>query len=567
MTQTWKQRLEFTKSDEFYSVSFQEISSQLDEMLQLVSEYIKEVNNLDEGDEMNTSLRLIVAELRQALKFGIRLFKLGIPVIKQLQQHLINRDFHKHLAQIIALERTDAKCRTMAAQLLCNIGTANAHSSKRILADIQPSVEKGAIINQKSQLSNENIILERHEEGWSDMIYFCGVSLNRDALAAIIATIHNCLCSLDGSSHFATYARNISQDVIFMCNLMRYILPSSVIRENANGTIKDQSDSASDWTLLLIEKLSSAGFLRSMFSSLGPQTSSSHLRVTPEQIILLHCIASEVDEYSRYLHTKDAKKVHPLAGSCTQEERKETFEFLVDKCIILQSESDFDIEKEIDMNVTYDGEKQVMKEASSLLLEIITNTLSTEHGPVQAPFDDLRYSDSMAHLLRDVILDLGNIVDRMGLENKGVNARELKISDDDQRHVTNAVRFVGNVCFKCTKNQDIVRETIVPVPTESHSHVQEYTQLPLKDATCRDTRNGLHVLLSCTSFAYGCFTLREWSIFAIRNVLDGNEMNQKIVAELEAKQALDTPELQRIGIKVELDKKGKVQVFPRNDTT
>ena len=563
MPQTWKQRLEFTKSDEFDTVSFQEISSPLDEMLQLVSDYIKEMNNLDEGDEMNQTLRLIVVELRQAMKFVIRLFKLGL--IKQLQRHLINHDFHKHLAQIIVLGRTDAKCRTMAAQLLCNIGTTNAQSSKRILADIQPSVEKGAIMNHNSQLSDKNIIIERRD-AWSDMIYYCGVSCNRDALAAIIASIHNCLCSLDGSSDFKTHATNISQDVIFMCNLMRYILPSSVIRENVNGTIKDQSDSATDWTLLLIEKLSSVGFLRSMFISLGPQTSSSHLRVTPEQIILLHCIASEVDEYSRYLHTKDAKKIHPLAGSCAKEERKETFEFLVKKCIVLQSESDLDIENEIDMNLSYDGEKQVLKEASSLLLEIITNTLSTEYDPVQSPFDNLRYSDSVVHLLRDVILDLGTIVDRMGLENKGVNARELKISDEDQRHVTNAVRFVGNVCFKCTKNQDIVRETIVPVPTESHSHVQEYTQLPLKNTTCRYARNGLHVLLSCTSFAYGCFTLREWSIVAIRNVLDGNEMNQQIVAELEAKQALDTPELQRIGIKVELDKKGKVQVFPRNDT-
>lgn len=563
MPQTWKQRLEFTKSDEFDTVSFQEISSPLDEMLQLVSDYIKEMNNLDEGDEMNQTLRLIVVELRQAMKFVIRLFKLGL--IKQLQRHLINHDFHKHLAQIIVLGRTDAKCRTMAAQLLCNIGTTNAQSSKRILADIQPSVEKGAIMNHNSQLSDKNIIIERRD-AWSDMIYYCGVSCNRDALAAIIASIHNCLCSLDGSSDFKTHATNISQDVIFMCNLMRYILPSSVIRENINGTIKDQSDSATDWISLMIEKLSTVGFFRVMFLSLGPQTSSSRLKVTPEQIILLHCIAGEVDEYSRCLHTKSAKETHPLAGSCTMKERKETFEFLVNHCLLLRSESDLDLEKENDMNLSYDGEKQVMKEASTLLLEMITNTLSTEINNFQSDYIDLRDCNGVDRLLRDVILDLGNIVDKMGLENKGLNARELKISDDDQRHITNAVRFVGNACFQCTKNQDIVRETIVPVPSESHSNVQEYTHLPLNVDPRRDVRNGLHVLLSCTSFAYGCFTLREWSIVAIRNVLDGNEMNQQIVAELEAKQALDTPELQRVGIKLELDKRGKVKVTPRDET-
>jgi hypothetical protein len=550
MSEKWKQRLDLVRSDHFSNTSFQDISLSLDEMIQLASDYIKEVNNLEEGVEWEKAVRLMNIDLKRAMKFGTGLFKLKQRT--QLQQHLINRDFHKHLARIISLGRTDSKCRTLAAQLLCNIGTINAETSNILLADIKPSVDMGTSMNHL------------HELSWSDMIYISGVACDRDALAAIVASIYNCLCSLDASSDLKTNAKNIAEDVLLMCNLMRYILPSSVIRENVNGTIKDQSDSATDWILLLIEKLATVGFFRSMFLSLGPQTSYSRLKVTPEQIILLHCIAKEVDEYSRYLHTNDAKKLHPLAGSCTAEERKENFEFLVDKCLLLRPGRDLDLERESDMDLSYDGENQVMKEASALLLEMITNTLSTETSHVPSHCNDLRHCNGVERLLRDVILDLGNIVDRMGLENKGVNARQLKISDDDQMQITNAVRYVGNVCFQCTKNQDIVRETIVPIPYESYSNVQQYSHLPINDASC--VRNGLHVLLSCTSFAYGCFTLREWSIVAIRNVLDGNETNQQIVAELEAKQALDTPELQRVGIKLELDKRGNVKVTPRDES-
>lgn len=76
-------------------------------------------------------------------------------------------------------------------------------------------------------------------------------------------------------------------------------------------------------------------------------------------------------------------------------------------------------------------------------------------------------------------------------------------------------------------------------------------------------RCGLHVLLSCTSFSYGCFTLREWALVAIRNVLDGNQQNQDMVAQLEAQKTVDTPELNKMGVKTVIDDQGKVRVEPR----
>jgi len=78
------------------------------------------------------------------------------------------------------------------------------------------------------------------------------------------------------------------------------------------------------------------------------------------------------------------------------------------------------------------------------------------------------------------------------------------------------------------------------------------------------SRTGLHVLLSATSLGPACFTLREWCIVAIRNAVENNETNIEMVRRLEANEALgDTPELKKLGVKVDLDEKGNVRVQKR----
>jgi len=135
----------------------------------------------------------------------------------------------------------------------------------------------------------------------------------------------------------------------------------------------------------------------------------------------------------------------------------------------------------------------------------------------------------------------------------------LVISQNDQHYITGLVRLIGNLCHRCKPNQDLVRETFVPAPA-NEQHIIETT--PKSDI--KTERNGLHVILSCTSFSYGCFTLREWGIVAIRNILEGNISNQDEVAKLEAQQVINTPELEKFGINLNLDKKGKVVVNRNN---
>lgn len=49
--------------------------------------------------------------------------------------------------------------------------------------------------------------------------------------------------------------------------------------------------------------------------------------------------------------------------------------------------------------------------------------------------------------------------------------------------------------------------------------------------------------------------LREWGIWSIRNILEGNEENKCIVAELELQKSVETPEIAGLGLRVEVDPK------------
>ena len=49
--------------------------------------------------------------------------------------------------------------------------------------------------------------------------------------------------------------------------------------------------------------------------------------------------------------------------------------------------------------------------------------------------------------------------------------------------------------------------------------------------------------------------LREWGIWSVRNMLEGNNENQKVVAELEIQGSADVPEITSLGLRVEVDQR------------
>ncbi|XP_027338341.1 ataxin-10-like [Abrus precatorius] len=68
-------------------------------------------------------------------------------------------------------------------------------------------------------------------------------------------------------------------------------------------------------------------------------------------------------------------------------------------------------------------------------------------------------------------------------------------------------------------------------------------------------KNGILLLLQqCVTDEDNRF-LREWGIWCVRNMLEGNEENQKVVAELELQGSADVPEIAALGLRVEVDQR------------
>jgi len=560
------------------------LCSRFESVCQLIQAYLRMLQNAEQGEDgektgMPRATKVLIVDTRIALRFVLCLLGSGsASTIEKVQSAAIMRGIHKEISWLIAQQGCDTKIRITAAKTLCNIGTSNPAASSCILQDISwsPTCHEASkmMLKRLSLDDQKQTPLSNDASTWMEMIHAAGSSIERNALAAIAAALHNCIaCKHDDDLY--QIGKSIASDKLLCSNLMRYILPSSVIKPNgreessSNKDVQtqDHSDDATEWIARLIESLSAIGILPFLYKSLGgscPQDDRD-TGITPEQLILLHCIGNSVEEYSRTLNTSLATGTNPLGGTSGDDDERIllTFEFLAKQWIAFRLDKMGRLEQHGgEEQYRYAGEEDCIENALILIIDIISGACIDDNNI--ALFSKVRHHlGTNTDLLQESLLELGLLVDRLGIENKGINARELKISDDDQRLVTSIVRLLGNVCFRCKENQDIIRNTNVPVPRINIPYVEEYTQFSsADDRSPANIRHGLHVLLSCTSFAYGCFTLREWAIVAIRNILDGNEMNQKEVEKLEAQQALQTPELKKLGVKVNLDKRGQVYVTP-----
>lgn len=583
------------------------LSSNFHNASHLIQDYLTEIKHETKNE---IKLKRLIVDTRVALRFTLSLLGCSCPRIRQEIQLCAISDhaIHIALADLISNRTADVKCRTTAAKALCNLGTANKTTAQIILKDVRSSPSKldaTRITLEKISSTNEFQLESQSQSftgtshcsasSWAQMVHSSGGIGDRKTLAVVAAALHNSIASIvetdidaNNLNVNSNYERNamccaLCSDHMLVSNLVRYILPAQVVLPEKNdGSAtgectteeKDFSDDATEWISRLLEKLCTLGMLPRLFAALGSEYEINIQGITPEQLVLLHCIASAVEDYNEHSvsHTTGGKHNFPLGIHLS--ETSSSLQCLIDQYCAFQhqlkrAKDDMDVVSGEIHEERYSGEYACMENAANLILDIISNALS-----VRAVKDDQDYNDidsdvdSFANMrkitgqttdiLPTILLDLGRLVDKFEFENRGVKARELKITDCDQHLVTSIVRLIGNICYKCKENQDLVRKTIVPM--------EEYTQLPKEpydieekgsSSTCR---NGLHVLLSCTSFAYGCFTLREWAIVAIRMTLDDNPENQKQVEELEAHQALDTPELKKLGVKVDMDKRGKVNV-------
>ena len=378
------------------------------------------------------------------------------------------------------------------------------------------------------------------------------------------------------------------------------------------GEERNMADDATLWISLLLEVLFSNGLFPQIYQSLGFSSGINNdgddnngknyagtklkskpilnYSITPEQIVLLNCFSSSVETYFEdTINTKTIISANKTSSK-NKDNTKNPLGGLVGKCgiqrtvhcvaqqliYLLRWQRQYnaylsgvthnsnnsnlkDIQEE-----RYQGEICCVIQGAKIMVDTLGTITgfcddSDEMKKNLKSFDaSLRiYLGQTMPFLADAILELGIIIDRLSSENRGKKSRELVISQDDQHFMVGLVRIIGNLCYQCKPNQDLVRETYVNVDeTASPSTTSNSSSIDKEE----QKRSGLHLILSCTSLAYGCFTLREWGIISIRNILDDNIANQEVVAKLEAQEVINTPELEKLGVKLNLDKKGKVNI-------
>eukprot|EP00565_Helicotheca_tamesis_P003186 CAMPEP_0185725164 /NCGR_PEP_ID=MMETSP1171-20130828/1463_1 /TAXON_ID=374046 /ORGANISM="Helicotheca tamensis, Strain CCMP826" /LENGTH=739 /DNA_ID=CAMNT_0028393205 /DNA_START=33 /DNA_END=2249 /DNA_ORIENTATION=- len=433
-----------------------------------------------------------------------------------------------------------------------------------------------------------------------------------------------------GPSLCFPFASSVASDSALVCNMLRHMLPADSIRSsiessnakqrmtadenNSNDTSNGDggeshgcADAATEWISLVIERLCGMGLLPEMYRSAGgssrtiddntEQDSAADdeirmIMVTPEQVVLLNCVWRSVEEQMHPSNMKTTESSssprHPLGGGGGDDAVMANFRFLAGEVESIRSGLHFtgdtgcssQTKMTKDFNERYDGETVCAQDAYMTMLEILATSLSQDGHDSKNPLSASnicivpKIRECLGRetpLLTSALLDLGQLVDDLSTKNRGKKARELSMASEEQRLVIGLVRLMGNLCFRCRYNQDLIRITEVPVSKDvadsmtinKNSNGNEKAEADASSPrgnNIKTARNGLHIILSCTSFSYGCFTLREWALVAIRNILEDNDENRDVVAQLEAQNAVNTPELQKMGVKVDLDKRGKVHV-------
>ncbi|KAL7539225.1 hypothetical protein ACHAXR_010220 [Thalassiosira sp. AJA248-18] len=409
----------------------------------------------------------------------------------------------------------------------------------------------------------------------------------------------------------------VASNMLLMNSLLRNILPARAVilqaqfeKERAEATgpkfkppaqaADNMSDSATEWISLVLERLASRGLLPSMLRSAGGTKSDS---ITPEQVVLVSCIRQAVDDFHSALTITGAEggfgrrrlsiaaktsgmtvttRPHPLWGRADLGAGGKTIKGRDSRTAVPVLLSLANEVEEIRLRANalregksiemYDGEQNCTQRIVDDMCDILAQSLgrhapslinlAESQGSKQCIFADARsVLGRETSLISSCCQDLGRILDTALARNSGKKAREMTLSSQDQQTAIVMVRLIGNIIYQCRYNQDLLRITPAPpleiaidksVPSNTTGGV------PME-------RTGLHVILSATSLAPACFTLREWCIVAIRNAIEGNAANAETVRRLEANQVLDdTPELRRAGVKIDMDEHGKVHVKRRD---
>jgi hypothetical protein len=478
---------------------------------------------------------------------------------------LINEAAHFWIApvmKILASRDGDSNCRLYAARLFSNI-----------LTSCYPSMMGTDTITIPRIDNSECPALVIHHSAtaytWLDFVE-CAIgdkrdeNSNRPALVAILAALYNAIianeqCHQLSDEQDEKPANWLVQELASSTTLLRIVIGQLRLVSIENKTATDfltdidPDDEVNEWILLLIKQLVAMGYLQTIYNcaigrtAIKQESTGLTEQVLPEHNLLLACLLKNqvkvfgridneirtsilfmVDQYCRL--AKDQLRIHAVPNSIGNDDNHD---------------HDHD-----------NSRRQLRAAVMCKLIGILADYIGSDACQVaemrlamgqDTPF--ISVAGSQLAELVDLLLHRNN-----GIGTRKGTGRDLNMSVEEQQSITNLVRVLGNLTYQCKPNQDLLRTTLVSPKTQGVAKDES-------DAA----RNILHVLLSCTSFAWACFTLREWALVAIRNALEENDSNQALIAELQAQEAVQSESLTDMGIRVNLDSTGKVSVQPLDE--
>jgi Spinocerebellar ataxia type 10 protein domain len=462
------------------------------------------------------------------------------------------------LLLILDKDNVLAKCRQIAAQVLCNTITDCAETSARLMRSVTPAPSPSTItqkiLSEKTQNATDSGTADiSSATNWVDLML--ASASHRSTLAVVVASLHNCLCALSPSDLTKELVLPIGDSTLLISTLLRHVISSAAVlpsrAEDQNSTDNgcDAADDATEWIALLLSKFCRLGRLPHVYRSIRPGTLSHD--VLPEHVVLLHLVRSMIEESPHH----GSNRCFMLGGEVDGNDGHcivETHRFLSSLYLALR-----------DAAYLSSDSGDLQRSSIQLVLDILAESLA-EDSFAASTCRCIIGTETL--LLPALVSDLAEILDAWYATNKAIYTRhQTKLNETDQCRITASVRVLGNLCYHCMHNQDLLRETVVPYSNpSSETHNVERTE-GASPTTPMD-RNGLHVLLSTTSMSYACFTLREWAVVAIRAALEECPQSQAVVAELEAQSSVNSADLEHMGIRVNLDTaKGVVSVSQAND--
>lgn len=465
-------------------------------------------------------------DLRRALRFAScsitlvdsKTFRRNIQVEMMQTEELLLR-----LLQFLSLSSSSSSSDTQlqttvsAARLLCNLVTANERTSKDILLRLSCGNES---MYEGDECTDTSL------PSWIDLIE--ATQTNEAAVTAILATLYNAL------SIVVTAEQSDNQHICLLfaqsSRLIQTLL-QQVTRDHNHSDDSDNGNGASEWILLLLERFLSMGLFPQLYMAAANKNETAINGLSPEQVTLLACITSGEQN---------------VELGRTYEESMASILFLVQQYLIIGSESE---SKEMTVRDSNDFDSCG---PLLLILQVLAVRLCNDTP------DMARIRTTLGQETQLILASgrqLTQLVDTIVQRNIGKTSKNMNMSPTEQEWVTCLVRLLGNLVYQCEPNQELLRTLSMPPMKTTDTH---------QDSNHAD-RNIVHVLLSCTSFAWACLTLREWTIVAIRNALQENLANQTMVAQLEAQQAVQSTALDDMGIRVDLDETGKVTVHPLDE--